>query len=57
MDILENIQDYFILMKNMRKFLIELDIAILKSNISDVHSRKFVKIKIDLDDNLPFEKH
>ena len=27
----------------------------LKSNISDVHSRKFMKIEIDLDDNLPFE--
>ena len=29
----------------------------LKINISDVHSHKYTKIKISLDDNLPLKKH
>ena len=50
-----NIQDFFILMKNMRNFLVELDIM-LKSNISDVYSHKNTKKKINSEYDPPLEQ-
>ena len=38
----------------MREYLIELDM--LKSNILDVYSNKYTKIKINSDDDLPLGK-
>ena len=49
-----NVPLYFILMGNMREYLIELDM--LKSNILDVYSNKYTKIKINSDDDLPLGK-
>lgn len=51
MDILEDMIElimkvYLILMRDLRKCLIELDLILLKSNISGVYSHKHTKIKI-----------
>ena len=44
----QNVWHYFLLMKNMKECLIKLDITItmLISNISDVYSHKYLKIKM-----------